>query len=82
MTDVLAPEALAFVERLQRELGRERRDLLAARAERQRRLDAGERPDFLAETRDVLLLSSKNDLFDLLLNPPKAAPKENGKEKN
>jgi modulator of FtsH protease HflC len=36
----------------------------------------------LAETRDVLLLSAKNELFDLLLNPPKAAPKENGKEKN
>jgi len=36
----------------------------------------------LAETRDVLLLSSKNELFDMLLNPPKAAPKENGKEKN
>lgn len=36
----------------------------------------------LAETRDVLLLSSKNELFDLLLNPPKAgAPKENGKDK-
>ena len=32
---------------------RERRELLAARAERQARLDAGERPDFLAETQDV-----------------------------
>ncbi len=53
MNDVLTPEALAFVERLQRELGGERRELLAARAERQARLDAGERPDFLAETRDV-----------------------------
>ena len=29
----------------------------------------------LAETRDVLLLSAKNELFDLLLNPPKAVPK-------
>jgi len=36
----------------------------------------------LAETRDVLLLSSKNELFDLLLNPPKPTPKENGKGKN
>jgi membrane protease subunit HflC len=36
----------------------------------------------LAETRDVLLLSTKNDLFDMLLNPPKAAPRDNGKEKN
>jgi malate synthase len=51
--DVLPPEALAFVERLQRELGVERRELLAARAERQARLDGGERPDFLAETRAV-----------------------------
>jgi membrane protease subunit HflC len=30
----------------------------------------------LSETRDVLLLSSKNELFDLLLNPPKATPKK------
>ncbi len=30
----------------------------------------------LAETRDVLLLSAKNEMFDLLLNPPKAAPKK------
>jgi modulator of FtsH protease HflC len=30
----------------------------------------------LAETRDVLLLSAKNELFDLLLKPPAAAPKE------
>ncbi|HEX3147319.1 MAG TPA: protease modulator HflC [Gemmataceae bacterium] len=30
----------------------------------------------LAETRDVLLLSAKNELFDLLLKPPPAAPKE------
>jgi membrane protease subunit HflC len=30
----------------------------------------------LAETRDVLLLSAKNELFDLLLKPPPAAPKD------
>ena len=30
----------------------------------------------LAETRDVLLLSSKNEMFDLLLNPPKPTPKK------
>ena len=52
-TDVLTEEALAFVERLHRELRGERRELLAARAERQARLDAGERPDFLAETKEV-----------------------------
>ena len=37
--DVLSKEALGFVERLQRELGAERKALLAARAERQRALD-------------------------------------------
>jgi malate synthase len=50
---VLSREALAFVEKLQGELGPRRRELLAARGERQARLDAGERPDFLAETRSV-----------------------------
>jgi modulator of FtsH protease HflC len=30
----------------------------------------------LSETRDVLLLSSKNEMFDLLLNPPKPNPKK------
>ena len=30
----------------------------------------------LAETRDVLLLSTKNELFDLLLKPPVAMPKK------
>ena len=32
--------------------------------------------DMLAETRDVLLLSAKNELFDLLLKPPAAALKK------
>ena len=30
----------------------------------------------LSESRDVLLLSSKNEFFDLLLNPPKSMPKK------
>src|SRR5829696_1283912 len=30
----------------------------------------------LAETRDILLLSAKNELFDLLLKPPSAVPKK------
>jgi malate synthase len=51
--EILSPDALAFVELLQRELGPRRRELLGRRAERQRELDAGARPDFLAETRDV-----------------------------
>jgi malate synthase len=52
-TEILSPDALALVELLQRELGPRRRELLEGRVERQRRLDAGERPDFLAETTDV-----------------------------
>jgi membrane protease subunit HflC len=36
----------------------------------------------LSETRDILLLSSKNEMFDMLLNPPKPTPKENSKDKN
>ena len=51
--EILTPDALAFVELLQRELGPRRRELLARRGERQRELDAGARPDFLPETRDV-----------------------------
>src|SRR5438309_325610 len=50
---VLSKDALAFVELLQRELGPARRELLERRHERQVALDAGERPDFLEETRGV-----------------------------
>jgi malate synthase len=50
---VLSADALAFVARLQREFGGRRAALLQRRAERQRELDAGMRPDFLAETRAV-----------------------------
>ncbi len=50
---VLSKEALAFVARLQREFGETRSALLQRRAERQAELDAGVRPDFLAETRHV-----------------------------
>jgi malate synthase len=51
--DVLPREGLAFVEQLHRELEPRRRELLAARQERQLRLDAGENPSFLAETRAI-----------------------------
>jgi malate synthase len=50
---ILTPEALAFVAELQRRFGPERERLLAARSERQERLDAGELPDFLDETREI-----------------------------
>jgi malate synthase len=51
--EILTPEALSFVVGLERKFGAERRRLLTLRAERQARLDAGEKPDFLAETRSV-----------------------------
>jgi malate synthase len=51
--EILTPEALAFVELLQRELGPRRVELLQRRVARQRELDAGARPDFVPETKDV-----------------------------
>ena len=47
---ILTPEALAFVADLHRTFEGRRQQLLAARVERTARLDAGERPDFLAST--------------------------------
>jgi malate synthase len=47
--EILTDEALAFVAGLQREFGARRTELLDARAERQRRLDDGERPAFLVD---------------------------------
>jgi malate synthase len=52
-TEILTPAAVDFVVDLERTFGNRRRELLAARHERQRRLDAGEKPDFIAETRAV-----------------------------
>jgi malate synthase len=53
LSDVLSPEALAFVERLHRELNPTRLQLLERRQERQHELDDGANPAFLAETRAV-----------------------------
>jgi malate synthase len=50
---VLTPEALAFVADLHRAFEARRRSLLQDRRVRQARLDAGERPGFPVETRDV-----------------------------
>jgi malate synthase len=50
---VLSREALEFVAGLQRKFGAERQRLLDARMERQKRLDAGEKPDFLPETKAI-----------------------------
>ena len=51
--EILTEEALAFVADLHRRFDLTRRRLLAARIGRQRRLDAGEDPDFLIETEHV-----------------------------
>jgi len=53
LRDVLSPEALAFVERLHRELNPTRLQLLERRQERQLELDDGANPAFLTETRAV-----------------------------
>ncbi len=50
---VLTPDATAFVADLHRRFDPTRRDLLAARTERQARLDTGEAPGFLAETAEI-----------------------------
>ena len=51
--EILTPEALAFIVDLQRTFNDLRKSLLAARLERQKRLDAGEKPDFLEETKEI-----------------------------
>src|SRR5262245_35068220 len=53
VAEILTPEALAFVARLQREFGPARDALLRRRAERRAELAAGAMPDFLPETRPV-----------------------------
>ncbi len=51
--EILTPAALAFLVELHRRFNPRRLELLARRAERQARLDAGELPDFLPETQVV-----------------------------
>lgn len=50
---VLTVDALVFVSELHKRFDARRRTLLAARDERQSRIDAGEMPDFLHETRHI-----------------------------
>jgi malate synthase len=50
---ILTPEAVAFAAGLQYAFNSRRKALLEARAARQFRLDAGERPDFLLETKHI-----------------------------
>src|SRR5918997_1791177 len=51
--EILTPEAVAFVAKLSREYRGRAVELLDKRAERQERINAGEMPDFLPETREV-----------------------------
>jgi malate synthase len=51
--EILTPEAVELVVKLSRAFDPRRQELLAARVERQKRLDAGELPDFLPETADI-----------------------------
>ena len=50
---ILTPEALDLVATLHRAFEPRRQALLKARIERTKRLDAGERPDFLVETQSI-----------------------------
>ena len=51
--EILTDGALGFVAELHQRFDTRRRELLAARIERQQRFDAGELPDFPAETRHI-----------------------------
>lgn len=51
--EILSDDALAFVADLHRQFNTRRLGLLAARKQRQSRFDAGELPDFLAETQAI-----------------------------
>src|SRR6266576_7292905 len=52
-SEILTPEALAFVAKLQRHFGTRRKQCLEHRQKRQRRLDQGEGLDFLPETKHI-----------------------------
>jgi malate synthase len=51
--EILTPDAVAFLADLQRTFNGRRKTLLAARQKRQEKLDAGEKPNFLAETKEI-----------------------------
>src|SRR5215212_3543702 len=51
--EILTPDALAFVAKLQREFGARRIEALRRRQERQAGLDRGEQLDFLPETQHI-----------------------------
>lgn len=51
--EILTPDALAFVEKLERAFGGRRQELLQKRETRQAEIDAGNMPDFLPETASI-----------------------------
>ncbi len=51
--DILTPQALAFIAELSRRFEPRRRELMAARAQRQTEFNAGKLPDFLPETAHI-----------------------------
>jgi malate synthase len=51
--EILTPEALEFIVKLQRTFNKRRLELLAARVERQKAIDGGKLPDFLPETKEI-----------------------------
>src|SRR5262245_6347014 len=51
--EILTPAALAFIAKLERELGPTRHELLQKRKERQAEIDAGAKPDFLPATAHI-----------------------------
>ena len=67
---ILSNEAIRFIEKLVREFNPRRKELLAARVERQKQLDAGVLPDFLSSTKHIRddrnwkVASIPNDLQD------------------
>src|SRR6267143_1901314 len=52
-SEILTPQALAFVARLEREFGQRRVESLQRRADRQAALDRGETLDFLPQTKSI-----------------------------
>ena len=66
---ILTPEAQAFVAMLSQQFEPRRQSLLAARRERQEQFDAGQLPDFLADTRSIrerdwTIAAQPKDLLD------------------
>jgi malate synthase len=67
--EILTPDALRFVEKMVREFGATRSELLRKRVESQRRVSEGELPHFLAATADIrngdwIVAPVPNDLQD------------------